>query len=109
MILEAALGARGARATPEEFAGLRRIRARRRLVWITLAVALPSIYLVSLVWSAAFDFMMAVAILAFGAATVWHSMSRCPRCGGLFNAKWYWGSIWASACLHCGLPLTARP
>jgi hypothetical protein len=109
MILEATLGARGARATPEEFAGLKRIRARRRLVWITFAAALPSISLVSLVWDAPFDRMVGVAIIVFGAAIVWHSLSRCPRCGERFNATRYWGSIWVSACLHCGLPLTAKP
>src|SRR6185295_12473600 len=108
MILEAALGARGARVTPEEFAGLTRIRARRRLVWIIFAIALPTVYLVSRLWDAAFDFVLAVAILAFGAAPVWLSRSRCPRCGERFNAKRYWGSIWVPACLHCGLPLLAR-
>jgi hypothetical protein len=51
--------------------------------------------------------------LAIGWLVAWvglmlsHSLSRCPRCGRLFNMSWMMSNPFTSRCLNCGLQLCA--
>jgi len=97
------------------YEGLRKIRRRRRALWLCF----PAMALVNIL--AAFGtqrlfpentrLLFAVFIVSGGAClaiSARDAFSRCPRCGHLF----YWLGVlpfgFARACLHCGLKRTPK-
>jgi hypothetical protein len=100
------LESRGAPATPEELAGLHRIQTCRTLVWLLVVALVPTFYFASRVSETVFIVACLSLVGAFGGALLRHYLSRCPRCGELFNVTSnLHRHIWASECGHCGLPL----
>jgi hypothetical protein len=39
-----------------------------------------------------------------GAGVIGAGMFECPRCGKPFFFSWSWKNLFASQCVHCGLP-----
>src|SRR4051812_9881920 len=98
------LESRGAPATSEELAGLRRIQTCRTLVWLILVALAPIFYFTSRGSDAAVIGACLAVVGALGGVLLTHYRSRCPRCGDLFNVTSR-GHTWASECAHCGLSL----
>ena len=97
-------------ASPEEVAGLERIRSRRRLMWITTAATPLILGLGLLAPDAVAVPIDLIVVSAVFAAAFAHYRCRCPRCGELFNvSRGRKRHATVSECGHCGLPLRARP
>jgi hypothetical protein len=95
--------------TEEERRGLRRIVAKRRLLWVLLLGLLPGVYLASLLPGVDPFIVGRIWIVICMVTTIHLSyFSPCPRCGSQFHMKtWYWGNSWTQHCMSCHLPLRA--
>jgi hypothetical protein len=92
-----------------------RILAQRfRIIWILLATALPTQFL--LVWLLGGVVRPDVVLVVTGAvwltAIGWFGLKvagfACPRCGKLFYESWYFLKMLRSNCAHCKLPRDAK-
>ena len=95
--------------SPEELKQLRRIVAKRRLLWSLAGATLPVFYFASLFPEMDPSTVGRVWIAGVGAALVWHNLSACPRCGERFNVRLFWGMPSAERCRHCGFRLRPPP
>jgi hypothetical protein len=85
-------------------AALGRIQSCRKLTWIFVLAIAPIAYVASRISDAAFIAALLLWVSAIFAVVLRHYRSRCPRCGNLFNVTAR-RHVWASECVHCGLPL----
>ena len=90
--------------------GLKKIRRRRRALWLcapgTVAVNILAAFATERLFPEDTGFLFVVFAVSGGvclAVSALDGFSRCPRCGHLF----YWFGVlpfgFARACLHCGL------
>lgn len=92
--------------TDSERIGLRRIRTRRRIVWITLAAFLPLVAMAyALAGSTVMNVTGFVLMGIWGLAIVISGFARCPRCKGVFALHSGIANPWRQACGNCGLSL----
>ena len=54
-------------------------------------------------YKTAFAVVIIVWFMALIISTFSWAFAKCPRCGGMFFAKWYFGNAFALKCVHCGL------
>jgi len=96
-------------------AGLAEIRRRRRYMWIGWIGFLPAGLLVyglthwfdpenTVVGAFGICYMAGWMVLIVRA-----TRARCPRCGKIFSAKWYWSAVFTQSCLHCHLGMDGLP
>jgi hypothetical protein len=97
-------------------AGLARIRARRRRVWLVFFLYIPVVlvvYFVVYLAGAPFEVVPATAIawmLLYAVVIFMAGYSRCPRCHGYFHIRrFWWHNPFARSCLNCRLPLRLAP
>jgi hypothetical protein len=96
--------------TPEERRQLKRILAKRSLMWFWIVSVVPVAYLSDILWG--IDPFAVGQVWVFGAlaSAVWVGFfTPCPRCGEQYHAARRWGSPWTQRCLHCDFPLRPPP
>jgi len=93
--------------TAQERAGLRRIRRRRTVLLVYIAVGLVGVAVLASSRHADRYAMFAFALWLIGAIapTLTVGLSRCPRCLRRFHGNDSQGNVFARACLNCGLRL----
>jgi hypothetical protein len=100
----------GAAATAEAWSSLSR---NFRIIWILLATALPSQFLLAWLLDgvARPDAVLAAGGVAWLGAIAWFGLKvagfACPRCGKPFYESWYFLKMLRSRCAHCSLPRDA--
>ncbi|SRR5690242_3394335 len=96
-------------------AGLAEIRRKRRHMVLAWLAGLPSALLVyalthwfdkdaTIVGVFCICYMLGWMVLIVRA-----TRARCPRCGKIFSAKWYWSNVFTQTCLHCHLGMDGMP
>ena len=80
--------------------GIRRIRRRRWLFWVVLAIGFAGVV-------ASRSFFPAVLLWLFVPNIAWYVLwwSRCPRCDRFFFTGFVWSPLFRRRCQGCGLRL----
>ncbi len=102
-------GEPAAYATDAERAGLAQILRRRRWVWGWAIAVIPLACVGGPLLHEGFTAFMIGWMAVWLGLIARHALSRCPRCGMLFNMSWVTGNPFTQRCLSCGLELHARP
>jgi hypothetical protein len=90
-------------------------RKRRNLILFAFLGYVPAVGLIAALTIWAFKSTTPAFVAAFGwmvfyaVAGIRFQQFKCPRCGKLFFAKWWYHNSFARRCVHCGLPKYADP
>lgn len=90
-------------------------RRRRNLALFAFLGYVPFVFMIAVVTGRLFHSTTPGFAVAFGwmiflvVAGTRCERFRCPRCGKLFFAKWWYHNSFARRCVHCGLPKYASP
>src|SRR5579863_5430598 len=112
--LRAHEGRPGASAPVDAQEAWRNLARRFRIIWILLATALPSQFLLAWLLNGFVrpDAILAAAGLLWLGAIGWFGLQlagfACPRCGKPFYESWYFLKMLRSNCAHCKLPRDAK-
>jgi hypothetical protein len=92
---------------PAYIAAWQDVARRQQLVVVLLALTIATIVLRKYEPGPATLIMQLAMAAAAGAAMVWHTLFRCPRCHNRFFYKLFVRSWTGRRCMHCGLPKNA--
>ena len=88
--------------------GLKKIRKRRRYLWVVILIYMPAMYttlrFTQSYKSTAVVFVIWVILLLIFAT--WAACARCPRCGNYFHMHGM-TLLYLRKCLHCQLHINA--
>jgi hypothetical protein len=88
-------------------AGLKKIRARHRLLGAIFAVYIPAmilLYLFELPQPVILGAAVVLICLGIGIAFA-IGLTPCPSCGKPYHVRGMGGSIFTGSCVHCGIRL----
>jgi hypothetical protein len=88
-------------------AGLKKIRARHRLLGAIIAIYIPAmvlLYLLHLPQTAILGTAVVLICLGIGLAFA-IGLTPCPACGKPYHVRGMGGSIFTGTCMHCGISL----